>query len=457
MKIFIRIVLCLIIFCASCTKEFLNVKPNTAIVAPKTLADFQNLLDDSSLNQGIALSTLAADEYTYVDDVAWLSTFTATERNSYIWSTDLYDGEGEIGDWNKPYTTIFYANSVLMSLAAKTDSIESENAKFIKGWALFIRSNAFFQLVQNFAPIYDEVTASTDLGIPLRLKPEVDEILERASVKRCYDQIIADLIEAKELLPIGLFQQKRNRPSKEASLALLARVYLFMRNYEKAYEYANATLSLYDKLIDYNTVSLTATSPFPRTNEEVLFSSQMNTDFPATAMASVNTSININQELMALYEDNDLRKNIFFGIRSNGTTYFKRGYNQSLYGFNGLSTDEQYLIKAECLARKENVTEAMTTLNALLINRYKKDEFEPAVAKTVHDALLSIINERRKQLIWRGLRWFDIKRLNKEGWNIQLSRTINNENYDIPPNDLRYVFPIPNDEINRSGIKQNKR
>lgn len=457
MKMFIRILLCSIVLYTSCTKDFLNVKPNSSIVAPKTLMDFENLLDDPSLNQGGALSTLAADEYEYVNEVAWLSTFTATERNSYIWSTDLYEGEGEIGDWNKPYSTVFYANSVLASLASKTDSLESSQAKFIKGWALFIRSNAFFQLVQNFAPIYYANTAANDLGIPLRLKPEVDEVLERANVEKCYDQIISDLLLAKELLPVGLFHEKRNRPSKEASMALLARVYLFMGNYDKAYEYANSTLSLYGKLIDYNTINLTAASPFLRTNEEVLFSSQMNNDFPATAMSSANTGITVSKELLTLFHDNDLRKSIFFTTRSNGTTYFKRGYNQALYGFNGLSTDELYLIKAECLARSNNVKEAMATLNLLLTNRYKKNGFEPIEANTMEDALISVINERRKQLIWRGLRWFDIKRLNKEGWDIQLSRKINNENYNLPPNDPRYVFPIPNDEINRSGIKQNKR
>tara|TARA_R110002033_G_scaffold36621_1_gene75228 strand:+ start:3737 stop:3916 length:180 start_codon:yes stop_codon:yes gene_type:complete len=59
--------------------------------------------------------------------------------------------------------------------------------------------------------------------------------------------------------------------------------------------------------------------------------------------------------------------------------------------------------------------------------------------------------------VWRGLRWQDIRRLNKEGAGITLTRTLKGENYTLPPNDPRYIFPIPDDEIALSGIKQNVR
>jgi hypothetical protein len=38
-----------------------------------------------------------------------------------------------------------------------------------------------------------------------------------------------------------------------------------------------------------------------------------------------------------------------------------------------------------------------------------------------------------------------------------LKRTVNGTEYSLAPNDARYVMPIPDDEITRSGIIQNQR
>lgn len=51
----------------------------------------------------------------------------------------------------------------------------------------------------------------------------------------------------------------------------------------------------------------------------------------------------------------------------------------------------------------------------------------------------------------------DIKRLNKEGANITLTRTLNNSVYELLPNDLRSALPIPEDIISLSGMEQNRR
>jgi len=68
-----------------------------------------------------------------------------------------------------------------------------------------------------------------------------------------------------------------------------------------------------------------------------------------------------------------------------------------------------------------------------------------------------VLQERRKELVWRCLRWDDIKRLNKEGKGIVLSRRLGDAVYKLEPNTPGYVFNIPQDEINRSGIIQNIR
>src|SRR5690606_11174240 len=133
---------------------------------------------------------------------------------------------------------------------------------FVKGWALFVRSFAFFDLARNFAPAYDKVDAEVKLGIPLRLTADVDKVEDRATLAVTYAQIISDLEQASILIPEGVPARNRNRPSKEAVFGLLSRVYLTMGDYANALLYAEYCLSLYDRLIDYNSISLESDSPF---------------------------------------------------------------------------------------------------------------------------------------------------------------------------------------------------
>ena len=137
----------------------------------------------------------------------------------------------------------------------------------------------------------------------------------------------------------------------------------------------------------------------------------------------------------------------------------KRGYGGPtfLYPFGGLATDEVYLIKAECLARKGQVSESISVLNQLLIKRWKTGTFIPLTAINAQDALSKILTERRKELVFRGIRWTDLKRLNRENANISLTRTLNGQTFTLLPNELRYVFPIPDDELSQSNIQQNPR
>lgn len=116
-----------------------------------------------------------------------------------------------------------------------------------------------------------------------------------------------------------------------------------------------------------------------------------------------------------------------------------------------------YLIKSECEARTGNTGYALEDLNALLGKRYSNAT--PYIPFTTTDAailLQKILEERRKELLMRGLRWMDIKRLNKENANITLVRKAGGQTYTLPPNANYYALPIPTDIIQNSGIKQNE-
>lgn len=445
-----------------CTKGFLEAKPSTDIVQPTRLDEFQKLLDNTDVIKGVGLAILASDEYRFSTDATWLSVSSVTARNSYIWAKDLY--ESSISNyWNDAYSNIFYANNVLAGLEKiEINALNTNEWHRTKGWALFVRAFAYYELVNNFSPFYDELTASTDLGVPLRLNPSIDELMPRSTVKKTFDRIFADLNQATALLDLSI-SPVRSRPSKAASHALFARIYLNMRDYAKAELHADTCLSLYNKLIDYNTINKTAPTPFVYNHDEQIYVRIATADAGSNANGA-NPNIDMSPDLINLYEPNDLRLVIYYNKQANSTYDIKRGYSGAGSNlFIGLATDEVYLIKAECLARRGDYSSSMDKLNQLLIKRWDPAATSPAkpfqnlTATSASYALAKILIERRKELIWRGTRWDDLKRFNKEGANITLSRSINGQTYTLPPNSPKYVFPIPDNEINLSGIQQNVR
>jgi hypothetical protein len=226
-----------------------------------------------------------------------------------------------------------------------------------------------------------------------------------------------------------------------------------MRAYAKAGAYADSCLQLYNTLIDYNNPNLVSVSgayAFKRFNDEVLTVSGM--EIPELL---ANDIARIDSVLYRSYSDNDMRKIIFFRNNNDGTFGFRGSYERGSSLFSSVATDEMYLIRAESFARQGNIKDAMDDLDTLLIKRLKTGTFEPFTAADQNDALKKILTERRKELLMRGLRWMDIKRLNKEGANISLMRTVNGNTYILPPNDKRFALPIPEDVIMTSGMQQN--
>jgi len=107
------------------------------------------------------------------------------------------------------------------------------------------------------------------------------------------------------------------------------------------------------------------------------------------------------------------------------------------------------------MARTGYLVEAQADLNTLLATRYKAGTFRPYQLTVTADVLDLILKERRKELIFRGLRWMDIKRLNLEGANIVQRRFLDGKEYRLEPNANRYALPLPDDIIRVTGMEQN--
>ncbi|WP_286834445.1 RagB/SusD family nutrient uptake outer membrane protein [Sphingobacterium sp. UBA7038] len=171
-----------------------------------------------------------------------------------------------------------------------------------------------------------------------------------------------------------------------------------------------------------------------------------------------NTRAKVDSILYGLYHSDDLRKVAFFKSNNNGTYGFKGSYEGSASLFDGITTAEILLIRSECYARSGKVELALSDLNHLMLNRWNnRKTFIPVETDSQKKALEIILLERRKELLMRGLRWMDIKRLNKEGAGITLQRKLNGQTYTLHPGDQRFALPIPEDIIALTGMPQNPR
>lgn len=432
--------------------KFLDEKTDKKLVVPTRLEDLQALLDnDGTMNvSDPGEGEISADDY-YLPDATWAALSNEYDRRAYIWEPDFTTTHSS---WNTAYRYVYNANIILEHLnqIGNADSRSQAQWNNIAGQAYFLRARGHLMVELIWAMAYDENTADVDLGIPLRLSSDFNIASSRPSNRQVYEQVINDLENAINLLPIN--QEHVLRASKPAALALLARTYLFMGDYEKSFSYADACLQLKNSLMDYNELDIVANFPIPQFNIEVLFHSILRSAHQPTqqSRALVDTS------LYALYEDDDLRKSLFFRHNNNNTHNYKGSYNGNQSLFSGISVNEVFLIRAECYARNGNIPAAMSDLNHLLNYRYQSESFVPLEADNPQEALQIILIERRKELLFRGLRFPDVKRLNKEGVNIGFSRVLNGKEYTLPPNDLRFALSIPENVLERApGIVQNPR
>jgi starch-binding outer membrane protein, SusD/RagB family len=452
-KIIIRLLVTIsVLWLISSCKKYLDTKSNQTLATPQTLDDLDAILKNPTMNLAMAMTNGSSDEY-YLKYTDWNS-IADLQKYGYIWAAaDLND----IFDWQQAYQTVLYSNTVLDQLEKMPSKNQERKWNNIKGRALFFRAYAFFEIAQLFAPQYDPSTATTDLGIPLRLNSNFNDPSNRSTVQETYDRIVNDLQNALPLLPsdLPITILGKTQPTRVALYGLLARVYLQMGNYSLAKQNADNCLQLYNKLLDFNQppVDLLSSNPIPQFNDEVIY--YTNTSAPVNS----NSIAKIDSNLFQSYTSNDIRQVAYFSKNTDNTYRFKGSYNSgSTDLFNGIATDEIYLIRAEANARLKDVTDALRDLDTLLIRRIETGSFVPSSASNPDQALSLILTERRKELVYRGLRWSDLKRLNKDSrFAITLTRNLNAQLYNLPPNDPRYNLLIPLEVITQSSLQQNPR
>ena len=167
--------------------------------------------------------------------------------------------------WFASYKIIYGANSNIESIPvgvdAATDHLLGEN--------YFIRAIAHLNLCNVFATPYTYgAEKRPDMpGVVLRNSTDCS-VTVRATVGEVYEQIVADLQKAMELMKDGKRRGNAGYASYNAAAGLLTRVYLYMGEYDKCIELAEA---MFDGNPAANLDDITTYFPNTRTSKETLW------------------------------------------------------------------------------------------------------------------------------------------------------------------------------------------
>lgn len=332
--------------------------------------------------------------------------------------------------WTKLYKYINVANNILSSAENVPQTTDDEKAgvNYVKGQAHFLRAFYYFWLTNVYGQPYAPSTAATELGVPLKTNPEVKDIkYSRNTVQECYDLIISDLKLAEDELTTAKSISRKSiyRADSVSAQALLSRVYLYTQNWEQAATYAKKVIKRYGTLEDLKS---TTSSFMLTTNPETVFS--MGGDDLPKILYFGNQGMTVSQDLYKSYDSKDLRKSKWFWAYSNfvgcikqpetqhayeqsSQYYYSGNYSGSQWGISSLfwlRSGEAYLNLAEAEAYMGNEEEAREAVNTLRQNRYASNATNTDITSTGSELITDIRNERKKELVCEGHRWFDLRR-----------------------------------------------
>ncbi|HEX5171477.1 MAG TPA: RagB/SusD family nutrient uptake outer membrane protein [Cyclobacteriaceae bacterium] len=458
-----RFLIVVLVMITSSCGDFLNLKPTDLLTddnALQTLGDFEQALIGcySGLTSGNYYGgnyIVAADRMS--DDLrrSRENLGEGVQLHSYL----INAGTSEpAAIWSQIYSVINRANIVITKIDAVEGSQGEKNS--IKGQALFIRALGHFDLVRYFSQRYNATPDASHLGVPVMLESVIGQP-SRNTVAEVYSQVVSDLQQSVELMTQNL------RPYKAydlAALALLARVSLYMQDWEAARDYATEVINVPGLSLStgdsYRNIWTTA-----ELNDEVIFKLVMlqNNAFIGQDYWSQSNDIvsfNPTEDLINLYDqDRDVRFSAFIGLRQpddpDNVVAKYRGApidypldqippNDGLADIKILRLSEMYLIRAEANYELQDPTAARNDLNAIRVARI--GGFNPATEGNESGNALfdAIITERRKELAFEGQRWQDLKRL---GLPIVRGSDCSATQCELEADDYRFTMPIPQVEL----------
>ena len=288
--------------------------------------------------------------------------------------------------------------------SAENDPDDAKKIDRILGEAYFIRALMFLELSKVYSQNYTYTDDASHMGIPTPTQPlSFNATVARPTLKATYTQILEDLGNARKLLAEGdprTGGKEVYYVSDRACRALLARVYLYMGNYEEAEKYASEVIAEVP-LTPYAEYEMMFRYPEGNPGKESILrlsgyekTSSLSSLYDPTNQPSAVPS----QTLLALFDDpEDLRgkrllhydpvyegyDDLLHGIEMDACVkyYINEKYlvdNKGLYGHVDpfvLRCSEMYLIRAEALCNRAtpDLEGAAADLKALIARATGKD------------------------------------------------------------------------------------
>lgn len=353
--------------------------------------------------------------------------------------------------WSGLYDYIYRVNAAMEGITS-SNSLTSSVKSQLLGEAKFIRAFCYFYLVNFFSDV--PIVTTTDY--------RANAGVSRKAVDEVYQQIIEDLLEAQTLLSENYVENdaksisdERIRPNKSVATALLARIYLYKRNWKAAIIESSKIIN---NAAMFDTVPLNEV--FLKNSKETIWQLQpvnptvFNTEDARFFILENGPNqylhpVYLSHDLINSFEENDKRKQIWVNYYTSDSILYYYPFKYRQYKLDAPSLEylmvfrlaEQYLIRAEAFAQEDDFLRALKDLNKIRLRAGLSE-----ISSSVRDELLELIfHERKVELFseW-GHRWLDLKRTKKIDSVMQLARAkrdgiwnTNWQNFPIPESDIR--------------------
>ncbi len=438
--------------------NYLNIEPKGKRI-PKALADYEAFLRDEYSAHRMPVQQanyLLNDQYLTNSYASYYPMYKA----NYNWEEETdraYWNSSDEATYYAAYGNINVCNLILEDVPGSTDGTDTEKAE-VMAYAKVLRAMNYFNLANYYANTYEATSAATKLSVPLITSSLQGAAYHQATIQEIYDFIIKDLTEAVDNLPnMGTTLL---HPGKGAAYAMLARTYLQMMDYDKALEYANKALAINSELVDWvafyneNKSKIETEGVYPSLATPLGFDSKdcYNFNYADNSPNYASAIAKMPVQRATGFEDGDAYFLSNWKLRTQGSETFYQGLTNGYINLGGMRTVEQYLIKAECLARKGQLQDAMDVLNHVRQSYILPEKYQPLTATTEAEAIQYIRQAKANQLIFSIVPFADARRYNAEGTYARtLTKEVDGKQVSLTPTSHLWTFPFPQGALDNSG------
>lgn len=422
--------ICSVAVLSSC--NYLDITPVGKVI-PETVTEFRALMTSaySTVPAYKYLLSLRSDELFPLSNSQSFSDYL----NFALW-VDNSESNTISFPWGTPYKAIFYTNSVIADVMNAEIDTQDDSREQVMAEALLLRAYLHFDLLNMYANSYDPATSRSDVGIPVATKIDIEQKYIPATVERVYEQILSDIKQGRELLQVEEQPEgTKYRFSKKTAMAFEARVRLYRAEWEQALNLAEELLPTCS-LENFNNPQFVL--PYTQSSKEAL----MTLDDIIGTNARVQ-DLYILPEYVDKYKNGDLRSRDYF--EQDGEYYkLKKGNGNLKISFRGA---EVYLIAAEAAAHIDGQlnlakTRLKTFVETRLTPEYYAQKSAEIDAMTQQQLLDEIMDERAREFIIEGHRWFDLKRTTQPEL-VKPNPTGDTPTVTLGKNGVGYVISFP--------------